>query len=199
MELVYESTKIQFDSIPTIDMIMESMIEMLGEDQFFSHLIVDQQEIYEDPESYLVDCLDEIESIEMKAKNVTEFMNDVLLSALDYSQRAVVALPQLAHDFRQLPSSQNFNDFFHMLEGMEWLHQAVSLVDSFPDEIENRNQYKVISVYLEILAQKIQDAFTLRNYSLIASIIEKELISIYESIEEINQVLYVSQNREEWH
>lgn len=152
MELRFEQQSIQFVTKLTIEALMDCINELIGDNQYFSHCIVDNIEMYEELDGYLADHLNEIDILEVKAQTVPELVEDILFSAVRYCERALVMLPALVYDFKSEVTVRTWDDFFHLLEGMEWLYQMFCLLD---DVWEPLDEYVMLAAQLEVLTKKL--------------------------------------------
>jgi len=129
MKLIFQEQQFKFDKTPSSDEVVEKINELLKENYYFSHFIVDGIEIYEDHEDYLTVNLDRIEKLEVIAKTEKEFLNELLLSAEDYLKRAKPELASLPDGFYSNPSPEIRSSFSQLMEGLQWLDEMLSVID----------------------------------------------------------------------
>ena len=179
MKLLFEENIIEYKQTPSSEEIIQTINEMMEGQYFFSHLIINGVEVYEEPESYMFD--EDIQVIEVKARTVEQFLDEVLISAVDYCGRARIVLPELVRGFSRLPSDSHWEQFSQMLEGMEWLHHMIQHVD----RVKGRqfNELIIIGAHLEVLTRKLYRAFESQDYFFISRYIQNELLPIYETLE----------------
>ena len=96
MKLIIGEQQIEYKEIPSADEVIERINESLTQGYYFSHFISDGEEVYDEHEDYLESHLDEIKELKVVIKTEKEFMNDVLLSAEEYLQRAIPDMSVLA-------------------------------------------------------------------------------------------------------
>lgn len=183
MELIFKNKKVQFDQLSSVEEIIEKINELLGDQYYYSHLIVDGEEIYEEPESYLLDYLASISTMEVATKTVREFVNDVLIMAEDYLTRAIPEMTVLTDNFYQNPNSDNWEEFSSMLEGMQWLNEMTDLIDKAKERPGNWDECIKYAAQLEMELKNLEEAVKNTDHVLMADIIQYELLPIYEALQ----------------
>lgn len=190
MEIVLKSHVITCESIPTNEEIMNQIKKLLGEDYYYSHFLLDGKEVYEDPEDYLNNYLGSIARIEIITKTSSELINENLLSANEYLNRAKPLLIILSNNFYQLPTTQHWEQFSDLLEGIQWLNQLVKILDNLDERPQNLDEYLQIIVQLEMEIKNLFEALENKDHVLIADIIQYELIPIFDLLLiEINKTI----------
>lgn len=184
MELIFKNETLQFDELPSVEEIIEKINELLANQYYYSHLIVDGEEIYEDPESYLLESLESIATIEVAVKTVREFVNGVLIMASDYLEGTIPNMTALSEGFYQNPNSNNWGEFSNMLEGMQWLNQTIDLIDKVKERPENWDECIKLAVQLQIELKNLETVVENADNVLIADIIQYEILPLYEAIQE---------------
>jgi hypothetical protein len=190
MELIFKNETVQFGELSSVEEIIEKINELLADQYYFSHLIVDGEEIYEDPESYLLNSLESISTIEVAVKTIQEFVNEVLIMAKDYLTNAIPEMTSLADGFYQNPTSENWVDFSAMLEGMQWLNKTINVIDKAKERPANWNECIKLAAQFEMELKNLEQAVENSDNVLIADIIQYELLPVYEALlEEINTTI----------
>ncbi|USK69971.1 hypothetical protein [Peribacillus asahii] len=182
MDLILNNQTIQYDAKPSVEEIIEKINELLSDQYYFSHLIVDGEEVHEDPESYLVECLESISRIEVVSKTIREFVSEVLLLAEDYLKRAIPEMTALIDGFYQSPNADNWKNFSDMLEGMQWLNQIIGLIDQAKARPNNWDECIKLAAQLDMELKNLEEAVKNADSVLIADMIQYELIPIYEAL-----------------
>lgn len=183
MELIIKGNIIQFDKLPTAEEIVGKINELLSHKYYYSHLIVDGEEIYDDPENYLFQSLESITRIEVAVKTVQEFVNEVLIMAMDYFLVAIPEMTVLADGFYKNPTSEDWMSFSSMLEGMQWLNHSIDLIDKAKERPMNWDECIKLAVQLQMELKNLEDAIENTDYVLIADIILYELLPIYKDLQ----------------
>jgi hypothetical protein len=183
VELIFKNETVQFDKQVSVEEIIEKIDKLLANRYYYSHLIVDGEEIYENLESYLLESLGSISTIEVAVKTVREFINEVLLMASNYLTDGIPKMTVLANQFYQNPSADNWLDFSSMLEGMQWLNQTIDLIDKAKERPGNWNECIQLAVQLQLELKNLEEAIENTDHVLIADIIQYELLPIYEALQ----------------
>lgn len=183
MELLFQEESIQFDQDSTVEQVIEQINILLDDSCYFSHLIVDGVDVYEELEQYLNENLESIEKLELIARTANEFTNDILLSAEVYLQGALPELTKLADDFYNNPTSESWGNFSDMLEGMQWLNQIIVSIDQMNEKPQNWDEYLKLAATLEVELKNLEQAVENGDHVLVADIIQYEITPVYEGLE----------------
>ncbi|OLN24034.1 hypothetical protein BTO30_01040 [Domibacillus antri] len=183
MEFIFQEQVIQFDQDPTVEQIIEQINTWLNNSYYFSHLIVDGVNVYEEPEQYLTENLGSIDKLEIVARTAKEFTNEILLSAENYLQGAIPELTKLSDGFYNNPASDTWDDFGDMLEGMQWLNQIIVSIDQLPKQPQNWDEYLKLAATLEVELKNLEEAMENSDNVLIGDIIQYEMAPLYEAFE----------------
>lgn len=183
MELLFKDKTIQFDILPSVEEVIEKINELLADQYYYSHLIIDGEEIYEELENYLLQSLESIMTLEVVVKTVREFVNDVLIMAADYLTTAVPEMTSLADGFYKNPTADNWGEFSAMLEGMQWLNHSIDLIDKAKERPANWDECINHAVQLQMELKNLEEAVGNTDSVLIADIIQYELLPIYEALQ----------------
>lgn len=186
MELIMNEQSFQFEKQPSAEEVVEKINELLADNYFFNHIIVDGVVVYDDPEQYLSDEFLKIEKLEVITRTATEFKNDILLTAEEYLKRAEPEMTLLADGFYQNPESEHWTSFADMLDGVQWLNQIITSLDGIAKNPRNWDEYIKLRSILEMQIQALEEAVENGDTVLIADIIQYELIPLYNSLK--NQI-----------
>lgn len=149
---------------------------------FFSHLVIDGQEVYDDHEEYMLAKKGEIKEIEAIVKTVQELIDDVLVSLDDYTNRAIPEIKALVHEFYQTPSENAWLTLTYLLDGVDWIYQSLKKIDQLKHSIVNWGEFvKSIAVF-EMELPNLMEAIENKDSILIADIIQYEILPQFEII-----------------
>lgn len=168
---------------PSVNDVIEKINVETNDHYFFSHFIADGKEIYENHELFLEDHLTGISELEIVLKTVKQFINDILLSASEYIQRAKPELPPLVDDFYNHADKSTWNRFVAFLEGLEWLNQMIAVIDGTKQHPINWDQYLIIAGAMKEHLETLQEALENQDEVLIADTIQYELLPLLEELE----------------
>lgn len=182
MKLLIAEQTIHFDKQPSVEELVAKINELLTDDYYFSHLIVDGLDVFEEPEPYLADELPHIAELEVVAQTAAQLINNSLLTAEDYLKRAQPEMTVLADCFYQQPSAEQWASFSDMLEGMQWLHQIIASIDGMKAKPSNWDEYLKLAATLEVELKNLEEAVENSDTVLMADMIQYELLPLYESL-----------------
>lgn len=183
MELLFQEKKVEFSPNININTIVEKIYELLNDSYYLSYLIVDGINVFEEPEQFLMENLNNIKKIEIVGLTPKELINEVLLSADEYINSAVRNLSDLAEGFYSVPNSEYWNKFNEMLEGVQWLNQVIESIDHMKEKPRNWEEYIKIATGLQEELKNMEEAVISQDYVLIADIIQYEISTIYAEIQ----------------
>ena len=182
MELLFQDKKVQIGQNIDVNIILEKINELLNETFYLSYLIVDGIEVYEEPEFYLNEHIDEIKVIEIVGLKSKELTNEILLSTEKYIENAERHLIELAEGFYNNPNAECWNNFNEMLEGIQWLSQVINVIDKLREKPINWDTFIQLASSLQVELKNMEDAVVAKDYVLIADIVQYEILPIYLSI-----------------
>lgn len=117
---------------------------ILGESNyFFSHLVVDNLEVYGDYEEYFLDNIRHIREVKVISGTIKELANNIMITTIDYINRAIPEINILSGEFYKTPTPQSWDKFSDLLEGITWL------IDSFVTIDRNEGLKNIVSSYEE--------------------------------------------------
>ena len=183
LQLIIGEQHIEYKEKPAADEVIERINESLTEGYYFSHFISDGVEVYDEHEEYLEGNLDEIVELEVVIKTEKEFMNDVLLSAEEYLQRAIPDVKALANDFGRVPTSDTWDRFDMLLGGMEWLNDMLKVVCNSEERPSNWETYHKLTSNMQAEVSKLGKAVEKKKSSQISTIVKVGLLPIFEQLE----------------
>lgn len=183
MELLFQQQQFDYENTPTSDELIEKINELLKEDYYFSHFIVDGTEVYEDHENYLIVNLNKINKLEVIAKTEKIFINDILLSSEEYLKRAKPELVSLSEGFYANPTTETHSNFEQLLDGLEWLDKMLAIIGASKERPQGSEQYTELSESLKSEIANLGEAVENSDNVLVADIIQYELMPIFEKLE----------------
>lgn len=182
MKLLFKGETIQVDNELSVEFITEEINCLLANRYYFSHLVADGVEIYEEPEQYLEQHLHEITELEIIAKTEQEFVNDLLLTSEEYINRAVPEIEVLADQFYNNPDKESWNKFGQLLEGLQWLTHLVQTIGSVDKKPENWMNYLKASSSVNEELKNLEDALKNNDRILIADILNYEVLPFFKEL-----------------
>lgn len=165
--------------------------DKLGNTEYhFSHLVIDDKEIYEDFDTYIGDNINQIEKIEVIAKTIKEFTNEILLSLEQYLKGAIPELENLTTKMYQTNLNETIDNFTQFLDGVQWINEAISAIDK---NQEKPNQWDDVILTIANLNEElkgIEEAIENNDNVLIADILQYEIVPILKELQQyITQII----------
>lgn len=169
-----------------IDTINETLAE---KDVFFSHMIIDGEEVYNEPIDYLAENLRNIKQIDVKVKTIEQFINDLFVSLNKYTYQAIPEIEKLVSDFYQKPSSASWNTLEQLFEGIQWIYQTIKNIDQVNKDHFKWDEYIKVTAIFEAELPNLMNAMESQDSVLIADIVQYEILPqfqlIYNTTEEM--------------
>jgi hypothetical protein len=182
MEILFQDKKIYIKHPITVQNIFEEIQNLISSTYYFSHFIINDKEIYEDPEYYLSENLYQIKKIEVIAKTAKELINDVLLTAEEYIERAMPEIQILIKEFYNTPSSKSWDKFVQLLEGIQWLNQIMTSLEELRERPSNWMCYIECYRTLQDEMKNLEEALEFKDHVLVADIIQYEIYPVFETL-----------------
>lgn len=179
-----------------LERIFDTINEFLADTGLiFSHLKVDDTEVYADHYNYLKERIDRIELIEVEVRTVSEMLRDVLLTAEEYLEQALPEIELLAAEFYQGPSEESWARFQQLLEGVEWLNQLVAVIDQNKAKPGNWQDYTVMVDRLRDELQNLEEALENQDYVVMGDLLNYEIIPCFQEFREIIEKTKVDEGK----
>ncbi|MFS0575531.1 hypothetical protein AB1K83_07855 [Sporosarcina sp. 179-K 3D1 HS] len=182
MELIFQQEIITFDGTPTAEEVIVKINELLENGYYFSHFIVDGEEVHGEHEDFLERYLGQLVRVEVIAKTVKEFVNDLFLSAEEYLERAVPELPILAEEFYDNPKPETWGKLDDLLGGLQWLDGMLMVIGQNGTVPYNWETYLTISSSMQEEIRNFAEAIENEDNVLIGDIIQYEILPNFEEL-----------------
>ncbi|SDK03991.1 hypothetical protein [Sediminibacillus albus] len=173
----FENTK---SSIELIVKEIENQVNESG--LFFSHLIIDEEDIYDQFELQLEEKITSISQVKVIMKTVREFVNDLLLSTESYLTGALPELQILIDELYQGPTSSSWEKLGQLLEGLQWINQLFDVIANGKYQPYNWSKYLKLINLLENELTALEAAMEANDQILIADILQYEILEILSSL-----------------
>ncbi|MEK3994153.1 hypothetical protein MKY29_05305 [Psychrobacillus sp. FSL K6-2365] len=181
MKILLQEKSIEFAQTPSIAEIIENMNELLQDNFYYSHIIVDGEDIVEDPEIFLEKNIGEITMIEIIAITAKDFINNLLLSSEEYTKRAISHMTLLTDNFYNNPSATNWRDLGELLEGIDWMLSMIKTIDQSIMRPANWNEVLTKTAALQQEFKQFEEAIENNDTVLIADILKYEIQPTFKS------------------
>lgn len=174
----------------TIELINKINSILESENDFFSHLVIDGIEIYEDHEEYILDHLEEVEEIVVITKTIKEFVNSLLISLHDYTKRGIPEIERIIDGFYQNPSEESWHKLGQLLGGIEWIYESIKTMDKVNHQIPNWQEFIKSIATFEVELSNLLEAMENKDMVLIADIIQYEILPQFQLINRETEKLF---------
>lgn len=182
MKLLFKEQVIEFIKTPFAEEVIDKTNELLEDNYFFSYFIADGKEIHEDPETFLTTNLQGIFSLEIIALTAKDFINDLLLSAEEYTKRAVPHISTLSVEFYNNPSATIWTDLAELFEGIQWLSSMVETISQSSACPSNWNEELSPTSAMQVELGNLEKALENTDTVLIADMLKYEILPAFEAL-----------------
>ncbi|ALA70067.1 hypothetical protein GT50_07505 [Geobacillus stearothermophilus 10] len=163
----------------------QNIFSMLAEeDRQLSHLVVDGVEVYDEMEAYIEERIDSIRTIDVVAVTMQEYIRDVFQTMHSYLTRALPEIERIIDEFYQTPSEHTWIRFEQMLEGIQWIDQALYWLAEHPKHPFDRQAFAHIRETLAEQLRQLLEAVEAGDAILIADLIQYEVKPLWKNIME---------------
>lgn len=156
----------------------------------FSHLIIDGVEIYDDYYDYFLDNIRNIEEVKVVTKTIKELSQEIILSTIDYLERAIPEIEILSNEFYKTPSKESWNKLVDLVEGIKWIMDTFVAIDSNPELKNIVNSYEGWNLYakdmysLQELMMDFEEILENSDYISTADILFYEISPLFKEMKE---------------
>lgn len=159
-------------------------------DYYFSHLVIDDLEIYEDYNGYFVDNIRNIREVKVVSSKLKELAENIMITTIDYFNRAISEINILSNEFYKTPTEQSWDKFSDLLEGVAWIIDSFVSIDTnerLQDIVSSYEQwnYYAKDVYsLQELIEELEEMLENQDLISIADILSYELTPLFDGMRE---------------
>lgn len=156
----------------------------------FSHLNIDGIDVYDDHYDYFLDNIRNIEEVKVVTKTIKEISQDIILSTIDYIERAMPQIEILANEFYKQPSQDSWHKLTQLLEGIKWIIDSFVIIDSNPELKDIINSYEEWNLYakdiheLSELMGEFEEILENTDFVSTADILSYEIVPLFEEMQE---------------
>ncbi len=174
----YELTNEQ-TAIGELFSMIEEKLKSTG--YIFTALVVDGVEIETDYALYLSQRINDIQEIEVVAKSFRTLMAETMASAADYLERARPEVENLSGEFYRGPTEESWQKLGQLLEGLQWLIEAVSTVENYQPEKLPASGWET---EFEAKTKMLQEALENSDHVLLGDLLQYEIAPFFFTLEE---------------
>ncbi|HSH35688.1 hypothetical protein [Schnuerera sp.] len=154
----------------------------------FSHLIIDGLEIYDDFYDYFLDNIRNIEKVIVVTKTIKRMSEEILLSTVDYLERAIPEIEILSNEFYKTPSKESWSKLMDLIEGIKWIMDTFAAIDSNEQLKTIVNDYEEWNIYakdiyeLQELLVEFEEILQNSDFVSTADILSYEIIPLFKDM-----------------
>lgn len=197
MNIHIQNKEIWFENNPEIiEQLFNSINKYLQKDDLqFSHLIIDEEVIYDNFDNYIIENIESINKIEVIAITLTEMVNESLKSAEQYSKNAITIINKTAEEFYQKPDENTWSQLTDLFEGIQWIIQSLTEINSIESSYEVVSDYEIWNDYIQEVSKfnsiifELENAVLNKDNVLIGDMLLHEIIPIFEAMVEKLELL----------
>ncbi|MGM7634566.1 hypothetical protein [Bacillus sp. Hm123] len=190
MKLLFNEQMIKCQQTISVDEVIEQINELLHDQYYFNHFIADGEEVLEEPEIFLMNNLERIDELTVVAIPAQQFINDLLLSAEEYTERAVSHITAVADEFYNHPSTTSWSELSNLLEGMQWLAMATDTVTQSVACPSDWEEILTTTTNLQAELGNLEEALENTDTVLIADMLQYEVLPAFETIaQKVKQII----------
>lgn len=197
MDIYIRNKEIWFkNNTEIIEQLFNSINEHLQKENLqFSHLIIDNEEIYDNFDSYIIDNIEDIKKVEVVALSLAEMINESFKSAKQYSRNAIPLINKIAEEFYQKPDENTWSQLTDLFEGIQWIIQSLTEINSIESSDEIVKGYEVWDEYVQEVSKfndiifELENAVLNKDNVLIGDMLLYEITPVFEAVVKILDVL----------
>lgn len=181
---------LEFENDPKITkQILNEINEYLEKRELmFSHLIIDGFPVYENIDTYFNDNIKSIDRVEVVIQTMNELVNEAIQTVYKYIVNAIPLITELAEEFYQQPNQKTWTKLNDLFEGIQWIIETLTRIDSIKNLSEIVCDYNVWNEYvqgvsqLSIIIQGLEEVIIEKDIISIGDMLLYEITPIFESL-----------------
>lgn len=172
-----------------IDSMFQEIDDILEKSKyFFSHLVVDDIEVYEDYHDYFIDNIRNIREVKVISKTLKELASNIMFSTIDYLNRAIPEIVILSNEFYKTPTEQSWFKFSDLLEGITWIMDSFAAIDTnerlkdIVSSYEEWNHYAKDIFSLQELLRELEEVIENQDIVSMADMLSYEINPLFKDM-----------------
>lgn len=128
---------------------------------------------------------------------IAELVNETILSANNYINNAIPLINKLSDEFYQQPDNNSWEQLSNLFEGMQWIIQTLTQIDSINDlnsiiNYEKWNEYVQAVSQLNEIIPEIESSIINKDNILIGDLLLYEIVPTFEEM--LNKLQFLKPN-----
>jgi hypothetical protein len=178
----------------SVEELFRRIEDLLQTDQYYvSLMLIDGIEIFEEYQEYITDRLTETLDINISLVTKQEMINEIVGSTESYLERAIPEIQALVAEFYQGPTSETWDKFSELLEGIQWIHQMIHSMDIVEESSIEWGQFISIAQKLDEVSIQMQEAVEHKDVVQLGDQLNYELLpqlqDLQEKLQQISKVV----------
>lgn len=199
MNIHIQDKVLEFKNNPKlIEKIFNNINEYLQENDLqFSHLIIDDEEIYDNFDIYIIENIESIKKVEVVAMKLAEMVNESIITTEQYAKNAIPIINNIAEGFYQKPNENSWSQLTDLFEGIQWIIQSFSQINSIESSKDIVSDYRIWNGYVQEMSKlnniipELENAIINKDNILIGDMLLYEIIPVFETIvEKLGLLIY---------
>ncbi|MFD2044931.1 hypothetical protein ACFSTA_14700 [Ornithinibacillus salinisoli] len=186
MQLIYNNQQYHIDENNNfIANILKKINEISNDkDVVFSHLIINDVEVFENYEVFLKENINRLFKVEIVTKKMNEMLWDTMISINEYLQRAIPALKTLVNESYEKFNDETWMGINQLAEGMQWILQFSTFTREVPRLPMNWDKVQDSVQACEDSFAKLMEGVEVQDTVSISDILTYEVTPAYEQLQE---------------
>lgn len=165
-----------------------SMVQVASEkDRVVSQILIDGEQCGHNIETYIEQNFERIQRIQVDTAMVSQVFEQTLLEIKDYVPKLVLATDSISELFYVEMNEQGWSIFTQMVEGMNWLYQALELTASSMEKDQKYSELRMAFTAairrLSVQFAAINEALDQQDYVTVGDIVKYELSDIFQELQ----------------
>ena len=113
-----------------VSQLNETMSKLYASNEIVQEVVIDGYSFREDYESYLIEHIDRVASVQFLTVNGDLWIADLMMELHSYLPRVIKATDSISDCFYGVPSQEDWQSFSLLMEGVTWVYQSVLTIQT---------------------------------------------------------------------
>ncbi|MEX2459811.1 MAG: hypothetical protein WD469_00690 [Paenibacillaceae bacterium] len=183
MKLILLNQTYQYpNELNSIETCLSHINQLLSESEFvLSHLEVDKVKVYEDHNDYITNRISDIKLIEVIVVTFRQLLDETIVELGKYLSRSIPEMKSLSEEFYNGPSKETWVKLNQLLEGLQWILQAIQPIYMIRDNKQiyvNSMEYSIIAAELTEQFKDLESALSHSDIVLTGDLLKYEIVQL---------------------
>lgn len=155
-----------------------------------SHLEINGEEVYDDFHQYFSNNIEDIKKVKVITKNPRELARDLIVCISETIEELLPNIEVMANDFRKDATRRSWEGLVKMFEGIKWILDAFSTLDSdtelifIVNDYENWNHFAKDTYCLREIMVEFQEILLSDDHDYISEILSDEIFPLLKDMKD---------------